>query len=138
MIARNLCMNRNNLPAPLASLDELAAAEAFLHVVRANGFTAAAKVLDRSTSSLSRMVAELERHLGAQLLVRTTRRLHLTEAGALYVVHAEALLAAQRAARDAIAELTGGVPRGHLRVTMPVSVGERVLGPHVATLRKRH
>src|SRR5690348_15571794 len=102
------CMRRNNQPDLTSSLDELAAAEAFLHVVRANGFTAAAKVLDRSTSSLSRTVAELERQLGAQLLVRTTRRLHLTEAGALYITHAEALLAAQRAGREAIAELTGG------------------------------
>jgi DNA-binding transcriptional LysR family regulator len=138
MIAMNPCMARNNHPALPSAIDELAAAEAFLHVVRSNGFTAAAKVLDRSTSSLSRMVAELERQLGAQLLVRTTRRIHLTEAGALYAAHAEALLATQRAGRDAIAELTGGVPRGHLRVTMPVSVGERVLGPHVATLRKRY
>jgi len=129
---------RNNHPATRATLDELAAADVFLHVVRANGFTAAAKVLGRSTSSLSRTVAELERQLGTQLLARTTRRLHLTEAGALYASHAEALLAAQRAGRDAIAELTGGVPRGHLRVTMPVSVGERLLAPMVAQLRARY
>src|SRR5512146_2099097 len=95
-----LCMRRNNYP-----FDELHAADVFLHVVQANGFTAASKVTGRSTSSLSRTVAELERHLGAQLLARTTRRLHLTEAGALYATHAEALLAAQRAGRDALAEL---------------------------------
>ncbi|MEO8703243.1 MAG: LysR family transcriptional regulator [Kofleriaceae bacterium] len=118
--------------------DELAAAEAFLQVVKTNGFTSAAKALNRSTSSLSRTVAELERQLGAQLLARTTRRLHLTEAGTLYAQHAEGLLAAQRAGRDAVAELTGGVPRGHLRVSMPVSVGERLLGPHISELRRRH
>lgn len=109
----------------------------FLHVVKANGFTSAGKVLGKSTSSLSRTVAELERQLGAQLLARTTRRLHLTEAGTLYVAHAEGLLAAQRAGRDAISELTGGVPRGHLRISMPVSVGERLLGPAVPELRRR-
>ena len=130
-------MPRNRHPASASALDELAAAEAFLQVVKANGFTAAAKVLGKSTSSLSRTVSELERHLGAQLLVRTTRRLHVTEAGMLYATHAEALLEAARAGRDAIAELTGGVPRGHLRVTMPVAVG-RVLGPHVVELRRKY
>jgi DNA-binding transcriptional LysR family regulator len=118
--------------------DELAAAETYLQVVKARGFTNAARVLGKSTSSLSRTVAELERQLGAQLLARTTRRVSVTEAGLLYAAHAERLLASRRAARDAVAELTGGVPRGRLRVTMPVSVGERLLGPHLPELRRRH
>jgi DNA-binding transcriptional LysR family regulator len=130
-------MARKNTPSRYVAFDELAAAAVFLQVVKANGFTAAAKTLRKSTSSLSRTVAELERQLGAQLLARTTRRLHLTEAGSLYVTHAEALLATQRAGRDAVAELTGGVPRGHLRVTMPVTVGERLLGPAVPELSRR-
>lgn len=121
-----------------SGLDELAAAELFLEVVKANGFSAAARTLGKSAPTLSRAIAELERHLGAQLLARTTRRMHLTEAGALYAAHAEGLLAAQRAARDAIAELTGGIPCGHLRVTMPVSVGERLLGPSLPELRARY
>ena len=118
--------------------DELAAAEVFLQVVKVRGFTSAAKLLGRSTSSLSRAVSELERQVGAQLLARTTRRVSLTEAGALYANHAEGLLAARRAARDAITELTGGMPRGHLRISMPVSVGERLLGPHLPELRRRY
>jgi len=131
-------MSRKNHPARIPAYDELAAAEVFLRVVHSNGFTPAAKLLGKSTSSISRAVTELERQLGAQLLARTTRRLHLTEAGALYVGHAEGLLAAQRAGRDAIAELTGGVVRGHLRVSMPVTVGERLLGPHLPALRRRY
>lgn len=125
-------MSRNN------DLDELAAAEAFSQVVRAQSFTRAAKALGRNASTLSRAVAELERVLGAQLLLRTTRRLSLTEAGALYLAHAEQLLAARRAAHDAVAELMGGVPRGHLRVSMPVSVGERLLGPALPEFHRRH
>jgi len=131
-------MKRTNYPARRIEFDELTAADAFLRVARASSFTTAAKALGKSPSSLSRTVAELERQLGAQLLARTTRRIHLTEAGTLYAVHAEGLLAAQRSGRDAIAELTGGVPRGHLRVSMPVSVGERLLGPHIPELRRRH
>ena len=117
--------------------DPVSSAEVYLQVVRARGFTAAAKVLGRDASSLSRTVAELERALGAQLIVRTTRRLHLTEAGALYVQHAETLLAAHRSAKDAITELVGGDPRGHLRVSMPVSVGERLLAPALPAFQKQ-
>lgn len=119
-------------------LDELQATEWFLQVVRAQGFTAAARTLGKSASTLSRAVADLEAHLGAPLLVRTTRRLHLTEAGVVYVARAEAVLAARRAAHDAVAELTGGTPRGHLRVSMPVSVGERLLAPHLPAFRRRY
>lgn len=118
--------------------DELAAAEVFLQVVKARGFTPAAKALGRSTSALSRVVAELERQLGAQLLARTTRRMSLTEAGSLYAGHAEGLLAAQRAGRDAVTELTGGVPRGHLRVSMPVAIGDRLMSPHLPEFRRRY
>jgi len=118
--------------------DELEAAEIFLQVTRARSFTAAGKALGKSTSTLSRVVTELERDLGAQLIARTTRSLRLTEAGALYVAHAEALIAASRAGHDAITELTRGAPRGHLRVSMPVSVGERLLGPHLPAFRRRY
>lgn len=120
------------------TIDELEAAAVFIQVVRAQGFTQAARVLGRSAPQLSRIVAALEDHLGAQLLLRTTRRHHLTEAGALYLSHAEGLLAAQRAAHDAVAELSGGVPRGLLRVSMPVTVGERLLGPHLPAFRRRY
>lgn len=134
-------MERKNQPVSRIerpSFDELSAAEVFLQVVRAQSFTAAAKALDRSPSTLSRTVAELERHVGAPLLNRTTRRMHLTEAGALYAAHAEGLLVARRAAHDAIAELSGGVPRGQLRVTLPVAVGERLLAPALPELRRRY
>ncbi|MBX3229916.1 MAG: LysR family transcriptional regulator [Labilithrix sp.] len=119
-------------------MNELESANVFLQVVRSNGFTGAARALGRSASSLSRVIAGLEAHLGSQLFTRTTRSLHLTEAGALYRTHAEALVAASRAAHDALAELRGAVPRGHLRVAMPVSVGERLLAPHLPAFRARH
>ena len=64
--------------------NELQAAAIFVQVLAAGSFTAAARALGKSPSTLTRAVAELERHVGASLLTRTTRRLHLTEAGALY------------------------------------------------------
>lgn len=117
-------------------MNELDGARVFLQVVRSGGFTGAARVLGRSTSALSRVMAALEGHLGAQLVARTTRSLRLTEAGALYQVHAERLVAASHAAEDALAELRSEVPRGHLRVSMPVSVGERLLAPHLPKFRR--
>jgi len=121
-----------------SGFNELDAAEGFIQVARGGSFTHAAKSLGKSASTLSRAVMDLEALLGVQLLVRTTRRLHMTEAGALYLMHAEGLLAARRAAHDAVTELTGGIARGHLRVSMPVSVGERLLGPHLPEFRRRY
>lgn len=118
--------------------NELQAAAVFLQVVRARGFANAARAIGKSPSTLTRTVAELERHLGAPLLTRTTRRIHLTEAGSLYLQHAESLLAAQRQAHDAVAALTGGRPRGHLRVSMPTVVGERLLGPRLGDFHARY
>lgn len=126
------------MKTPKTDLNELQAAEVFLQVVKAKGFARAAGALGRAPSTLTRAVADLERHLGVQLLTRTTRRIHLTEAGNVYMQHAEAMLAARRDARDAVASLTGGVPRGHLRVSMPVLVGERILGPHLAGFHRRY
>lgn len=63
---------RNHLPNDLFT---------FAHVVNAGGFTKAAKMLDISTSVLSKRIARLEAHLGVDLLKRTTRTLRLTETG---------------------------------------------------------
>lgn len=119
-------------------MNELDGARVFLQVVKSGGFTGAARTLGRSASALSRVVAALETHLGVQLIARTTRSLHLTEAGALYQAHAEHFVSSSRAAHDALAELRGGVPRGQLRVSMPVSVGERLLTPYLPKFRREH
>lgn len=119
-------------------MNEVDAAKVFLHVVRANGFTGAARTLGRSASTLSRVIAALEKHVGSQLIARTTRSLRLTEAGTIYMHHAEQLVSASRAAHDALAEYRGGVPRGHLRVSMPVSVGERLLATHLPRFHAQH
>ena len=55
--------------------------ETFSAVVERGSFTAAAEALNNSKPVVSKQVSQLEQHLGVQLLHRTTRRLHLTEAG---------------------------------------------------------
>jgi DNA-binding transcriptional LysR family regulator len=94
---------------------------AFVEVVEAQSFTAAAKALGLPKSSVSRRVTELEKELGVPLLHRTTRKLSLTDAGRAYFAQAERALASL----DTAAELASGMdaePRGIVRVSAPVDI----------------
>lgn len=99
---------------------------AFIKVVQAGSFSAAARLLGLPTSTVSNRVAMLEKRLGVTLLQRTTRRLHLTDSGQIYFDHASAgllhILDAEAAVTEAAAE-----PCGLLRVTAPVDVGDEIL-----------
>lgn len=95
---------------------------AFARVVHSGSFTAAAKALGVPKSSVSRSVAQLEEDLGTRLLHRTTRKLHLTEAGAsFYERVARALVEIDEA--TAAAADTQEQPRGTVRVSAPLDVG---------------
>ena len=74
-------------------MDMLHAMRAFVRVVDTGSFTAAARQTDTSTAQVSRLVSELENHLHARLLQRTTRRLALTEVGARFLERAREILA---------------------------------------------
>ncbi len=109
----------------------------FSRVVEMGSFARAAERLDISVSAVSRQVAELEAHLDARLLNRTTRRLSLTEAGRAYHERCVQLLAdleeAEQSARSGTA-----VPRGTLRLTCAISFGARYLAPVVAAFMARY
>src|SRR5512137_2977059 len=90
----------------------------FLRVIEAGSFTAAAATLGVRKSSVSRSVAALEAELGIRLLQRTTRRLHLTDAGRAYHDRARDALAGLEEARQEVSAL-GASPRGVVRVTAP-------------------
>ncbi|HEY8427667.1 MAG TPA: LysR family transcriptional regulator [Sandaracinaceae bacterium] len=120
-----------------ATIERLELLPAFVEVVRQGSFTAAAARLGIPKSSVSRRVSRLERELGVALLVRTTRRLRLTEAGAdLYEEASSALRRLDEAAR-ALAERQG-TPRGLLRVTAPVDLGHDFMGRLVASFVERY
>jgi DNA-binding transcriptional LysR family regulator len=87
-------------------------------VVDSGSFSEAARRLDLPKSSVSRRVARLERALGARLLQRTTRHLHLTDAGQLYYRHCVRVLHELDQAASTINELQGA-PRGTLRLSAP-------------------
>jgi DNA-binding transcriptional LysR family regulator len=71
---------------------------------------------------------------GAHRHVRTTRRLHLTEAGSVYLDHARRILAEAAAAEEAVRRL-GGEPRGHLRISTTVNFAVLFLARHVSEFR---
>ena len=118
-------------------MDRLQAISAFVAVVENGSFARAASRLDQSVSAVSRQVADLERHLDARLLNRTTRRLSLTESGRAFHERAVQLLADLEEAEQG-ASAGGMTPRGTLKLTAPITYGTRVLAPLIAAFAARH
>lgn len=109
----------------------------FAEVAERGGFAAAGRALGIPKSRLSRRVAELERHLGVQLLQRSTRRLSLTPAGELYLRHCAAMRDAAQAAAEAVAQVQDE-PRGTVRLTCPVTLAQSSVGPLLPAFLRRH
>ena len=109
-------------------MDRLDAIATFIAVCDASGFAAAARRLRVSPSVVTRQVANLEQHLGARLLQRTTRSIGLTEAGQRFLERARKIVSdlgeAERAAQDERAE-----PSGTLAVAAPLLFGRLHVAP---------
>ena len=103
-------------------MDTLGDMTAFVRVVEARTFTAAAQRLGWSKSVVSRRLAELEERLGARLLNRSTRRLSLTEAGRAYYDRCVRILADIEETEASVASLHAE-PRGQLSINAPMSFG---------------
>jgi DNA-binding transcriptional LysR family regulator len=112
-------------------MDRFAAISAFAAVVEAGSFARAAQRRGLSTSSLSRLVADLEGHLGTRLLNRTTRRLSLTESGQAFYERAVQLIADLDEA-ESVAARTAAAPRGTIRLTCSYAMGVQRLAPAIA------
>ncbi len=111
--------------------------QAFVRVVEAGSFVRAAERLQWSTSSLSRLIAELEEHLGARLLQRTTRRLSLTESGQAFYERSVQLLNDLEEA-EALAGQAVAMPRGTIRLTCSFNVANHRLAPAIASFVARY
>lgn len=116
------------------SLDEL---QAFTQVVDGGSITAAAEQLGQTASGISRALGRLEEKLGVTLLRRTTRRLELTEEGALFLAQARRILAAVEDAEEQMS-LRRQAPAGRLRVNAASPFMLHVLVPLVAGFRQRY
>ena len=95
-------------------MDKWEAMQVFVRVVESGSFVRAAQKLELSTTATSRLVAELESHLGTRLLQRSTRRLNLTEAGQRFFDRAGQLLLDLEEAEAEVGAVTR-MPTGLLR-----------------------
>ncbi|WP_077038162.1 LysR family transcriptional regulator [Pelomonas sp. KK5] len=111
-------------------MDLLRALTVFVHVNEDGSFAAAARRLDLAPAVVTRLVAELETHLGARLLNRTTRRLSLTDAGRAYLEDARNILLSVEKANEQARQSTGAA-RGHLRVLVGAAVAVHQLAEHL-------
>jgi len=109
----------------------------FQRVVDDGGFAAAARALDLSPATVTRLFGDLEQHLGARLMQRTTRKLALTEAGELYLLRVRSILNeiddAESAVGTSMQELQGTV-----QVLASPVLASYFLAPHIAAWRQLH
>lgn len=117
-------------------MDRFAALRTFVSVVEKGSFAAAAEALRLSRAMVTKHVADLETHLGARLLNRTTRRLSLTEAGAGFLARSEEILELLDEAERAAAAATAR-PSGVLQVNAPMSFGVLHLADAVSTYHRK-
>ena len=108
-----------------------------VRVVDAGSFIRAAEQLDASNAAVTRQVAALEKHLGARLLHRTTRKLSLTSAGEMFLEKARQILA-DVAEAESLAGGRRAQPHGTLRVSAPLSFGIAQLAGLLPTFRMRY
>jgi len=118
-------------------LDTLRGYYVFAHVAELRSFSRAAERLDITRSAVSKHVMQLEAQLGVQLIVRTTRKLALTDAGERVYVSCARIAEDVEAAREA-AHGQGQLVAGKLRVTAPAALGSHHLIPVVGEFMKLH
>src|SRR5437660_9225864 len=100
----------------------------FVRIVDKGSLTAAANALDTSLPTVVRALAALERQLGVSLLNRTTRRIHLTDAGARYLERCRGILSEVQDA-EARLSFSQAEPQGRLAVAGSVLFGRRSGAP---------
>lgn len=109
----------------MSKLDEM---EAFVAIARSGSISKAAEQLGTAKSAMSRRLSDLESRLGVQLIIRTTRRLSLTDEGSTYLERAEQALDAFSDAENAVRSEKDQLS-GNLRIAAPLSYGLSKLKP---------
>ncbi|MBP1885419.1 LysR family transcriptional regulator [Sinorhizobium mexicanum] len=118
-------------------MDTLTRIRAFIDVVDAEGFSAAARRVGKSKALLSKYVRELEDELGALLLNRTTRQFSLTEAGHTYYRTASEILKEIDNLADLVRANNSDL-RGRLRITVPRTFVDADIGQSLIDFGKQH
>ncbi|MCR5884251.1 LysR family transcriptional regulator [Rhizobacter sp. J219] len=116
-------------------MDRLHSMRVFSRVIEEGSFAGAARQLNLSAAVVTRLVADLEEHLGARLINRTTRRLALTDIGELYLERVRQILTEVEEA-EALASAATSEPRGHLRVLVPPAFAVHQIAKHLPRFRE--
>lgn len=116
-------------------LDYLKSLAVFVRVVERGSFAAVAEEFGLSGTMVGKHIQSLEGRLGGRLLVRTTRRQHLTDLGLQFCERARTILAEVEAA-NALGEGLRQQPKGILRVSAPTGLGVEVLVDAIASYRE--
>src|SRR5271169_2740457 len=109
----------------------------YVEVVEHAGFSKAAVALQMSPAKVSTQISNLEKHLGVQLLSRTTRKCALTDDGESYYAHCKRVLA-DIDQTEALLGRGRGAPDGRLRIDASVTFINRLLLPVIGTFRARY
>ena len=118
-------------------MDVLQTMRFFTAVAQSGSFTAAAQLLDTTTTNVSKAVSSLEARLHTRLINRTTRRLALTEAGIRYLQRCEKILEEIREAEEeaGIAQVD---PKGRLKIHAMSAIGNHYVIDAIARYREIH
>jgi len=109
-------------------MDRFYEMQIFIAVAEEDGFAAAARRLNISPPTVTRAVASIEERIGTQLLSRSTRSMHLSEAGLRYLEDCRRILSELEEAEEAAAG-SYSIPCGNLTITAPVIFGEMFVAP---------
>ncbi|MBT9500666.1 MAG: LysR family transcriptional regulator [Burkholderiaceae bacterium] len=119
-------------------MDKLRCMEVMVAVVEAGSFAGAARRLNISAVMVGKHIQQLEAHLGARLLARSTRSRHsLSEVGAAFYEDSKRVLEQVRWAESAV-ERSRAAPQGLLRISAPITLGSQLIAPLVAQYLLQH
>ena len=118
-------------------MDRLQSMRTFVQVVDEGSFAAAARRLGLNQAVVTRLIADLESHLGARLLNRTTRSRNVTEAGEAYLARCRQILADIDSAEEMVGAGNCRIA-GKVRLAMPVQIGIEMIGPRLAKLHQTY
>src|SRR5262245_7475441 len=116
--------------------DRVQELQVFVRAAESGSFSHTARELSLSQPSVSRIIGELETRLGVRLLLRTTRRITLTDAGALFLERAREILSQIEDAEDAARGIDS--LRGTIRLALPIIYGTREIIPRLPKFLEMH
>jgi DNA-binding transcriptional LysR family regulator len=118
-------------------MDQLRAMRVFARVIDEGSFAGAARALDLAPAVVTRLIAELEEHLGTRLIQRTTRSLSLSPLGERYLERVRAILA-DLDETEALIQTSSDEPQGHVRLQAPGAFLTHQLARHLPAFHAEH